>query len=198
MKFSKLRQLLLVSAIGLVVAALFSGCQLVTIDYLFVATGASTISRRHEWSRRHVGTWFPRTSAVGHFVGRNPTILLKLGFDLFPSHFFCNIGNSNPEKANWGWTVSSFVIDREFNLIGLIDIDIVDFLGPLVCSSGPGFGSDVIFHFHDDKGFGASGETRGGSVIDIFDGVNSHFEMTGQWLPHVWGVETIIYRECQV
>lgn len=44
MKFSKLRQLLLVSAIGLVVATLFSGCQLVTIDYLFVATQGSSIS----------------------------------------------------------------------------------------------------------------------------------------------------------
>jgi 6-phosphogluconolactonase len=44
MKFSKLRQLLLVSAIGLVVATIFSGCQLVTIDYLFVATSASTLS----------------------------------------------------------------------------------------------------------------------------------------------------------
>ena len=44
MKFSKLRQLLLVSVIGLVVATLFSGCQLVTIDYLFVATAGSTIS----------------------------------------------------------------------------------------------------------------------------------------------------------
>jgi len=44
MKFSKLRQLMLVSAIGLVVATLFSGCQLVTIDYLFVATSASAIS----------------------------------------------------------------------------------------------------------------------------------------------------------
>lgn len=44
MKFSKLRQLFLVSAIGLGVATLFSGCQLVTIDYLFVATSASTIS----------------------------------------------------------------------------------------------------------------------------------------------------------
>ena len=47
MKFSKLRQLMLVSAIGLVVATLFSGCQLVTIDYLFVATSASTISAKH-------------------------------------------------------------------------------------------------------------------------------------------------------
>jgi len=43
MKFSKLRQLLLVSAVGLVVATLFSGCQLVTIDYLFVATAGSKI-----------------------------------------------------------------------------------------------------------------------------------------------------------
>ena len=42
MKFSKLRQLVLVSGIGLVAATLFSGCQLVTIDYLFVATSAST------------------------------------------------------------------------------------------------------------------------------------------------------------
>ena len=44
MKFSKLRQLMLVSAIGLVAATLFAGCQLVTIDYVFVATSASTIS----------------------------------------------------------------------------------------------------------------------------------------------------------
>jgi 6-phosphogluconolactonase len=44
MKFNKLRQLFLVSAIGLVVATLFSGCALVTIDYLFVATSASTLS----------------------------------------------------------------------------------------------------------------------------------------------------------
>jgi 6-phosphogluconolactonase len=45
MKFSKLRQLLLVSAIGLVVATLFAGCQLVTIDYAFVATSASQIGK---------------------------------------------------------------------------------------------------------------------------------------------------------
>ena len=37
MKFSKLSQLFLVSMIGLVVATLLTACQLVTIDYLFVA-----------------------------------------------------------------------------------------------------------------------------------------------------------------
>lgn len=44
MKFKNLRQLAVVSGIGLGVATLFSGCQLVTIDYLYVATSASTIS----------------------------------------------------------------------------------------------------------------------------------------------------------
>ena len=40
MKFSKLSQLFLVSAIGLVVATLLTACQLVTIDYVFIADSA--------------------------------------------------------------------------------------------------------------------------------------------------------------
>jgi 6-phosphogluconolactonase (cycloisomerase 2 family) len=42
MKFSKMRQLFLVSSVGLFAAALFSGCNLVTIDYVFLATSAGT------------------------------------------------------------------------------------------------------------------------------------------------------------
>jgi DNA-binding beta-propeller fold protein YncE len=42
MKFSKLSQLFLVSTIGLVVATLFTACNLVTIDYVFLATSAAT------------------------------------------------------------------------------------------------------------------------------------------------------------
>jgi 6-phosphogluconolactonase len=42
MKFSKTRQIFLVSAIGLFVAVLFSACNLVTIDYVFLATSAGT------------------------------------------------------------------------------------------------------------------------------------------------------------
>ena len=37
MKFNKLSQLFLASGIGLIVATLLSACQLVTIDYLYVA-----------------------------------------------------------------------------------------------------------------------------------------------------------------
>ncbi len=45
MKFNKLSQLFLVSGIGLIVATLLTACQLVTIDYLYVAgTAAKTTS----------------------------------------------------------------------------------------------------------------------------------------------------------
>jgi 6-phosphogluconolactonase (cycloisomerase 2 family) len=40
MKFSKLSQLFLVSSIGLLVATLLTACQIVTIDYVFVASSA--------------------------------------------------------------------------------------------------------------------------------------------------------------
>jgi 6-phosphogluconolactonase (cycloisomerase 2 family) len=40
MKFSKLSQLFLVSAIGLILASFLTACQLVTIDYVFVACSA--------------------------------------------------------------------------------------------------------------------------------------------------------------
>ncbi len=42
MKFSKLSQLFLVSTIGLLVASLLTACQLVTIDYVFLASSGST------------------------------------------------------------------------------------------------------------------------------------------------------------
>ncbi len=44
MKFSKLSQLFLVSLIGLTVAAFFTACDLVTIDYVFVASSAGSSS----------------------------------------------------------------------------------------------------------------------------------------------------------
>jgi len=42
MKFSKLSQLVLVSALGLVLASVLSGCAIVTVDYLFVACSSGT------------------------------------------------------------------------------------------------------------------------------------------------------------
>ena len=48
MKFSKLSQLFLVSSIGLLVATLFTACEIQTIDYVFVANsaGSGTSERR--------------------------------------------------------------------------------------------------------------------------------------------------------
>jgi 6-phosphogluconolactonase len=43
MKFSKLSQLLLVSALGLIVATLLTSCEIATIDYVFVASTTSNV-----------------------------------------------------------------------------------------------------------------------------------------------------------
>src|ERR1035438_3698336 len=42
MKFSKLSQLFLVSSIGLLVATFLTACQIVTIDYVFVANSVGS------------------------------------------------------------------------------------------------------------------------------------------------------------
>ena len=46
MKFSKLSQLFLVSSIGLLVATLLTACEIITIDYVFVASSAGSRKRR--------------------------------------------------------------------------------------------------------------------------------------------------------
>ena len=49
MKFSKLRQFIPVSSIGLVAAALLTACSITTIDYVFVASSTGQ-SRPSPWT----------------------------------------------------------------------------------------------------------------------------------------------------
>ena len=42
MKFSKLSRLILVSSIGLLVASLFTACEIQTIDYIYVASSSGS------------------------------------------------------------------------------------------------------------------------------------------------------------
>ena len=42
MKFNKMSQLFLVSTVGLLVAVFLAGCQLVTIDYVFVGSSSGS------------------------------------------------------------------------------------------------------------------------------------------------------------
>ena len=50
MKFSKTSQLVLASLVSLGAASLLVGCQLVTIDYVFVANSAGTASGSAEFA----------------------------------------------------------------------------------------------------------------------------------------------------
>jgi 6-phosphogluconolactonase len=76
MKFSKPSQLFLVSLIGLVVASLLTACQLVTVDYVYVADSASATSGS--------------AGQIQIFAVDSETGALRLGAPTVPS------GGSNP------------------------------------------------------------------------------------------------------
>jgi 6-phosphogluconolactonase len=65
MKFSKLSQLFLVSIIGLMVATLLTSCEIVTIDYVFVASSSGSERQRTDRSKPTMWTPNPAPSALG-------------------------------------------------------------------------------------------------------------------------------------
>ena len=89
MKFSKVSQLFLVSIIGLVVASLLTACQIVTIDYLFVAssTGIATYDVDSESGAIRVGA--PTVSSGGS----NP-VALAVSSD-YANLYAANQGNNS-------------------------------------------------------------------------------------------------------
>ena len=76
MKFSKLSQLFLVSMIGLAVASLLTACQIVTIDYVFVASSS--------------GSGTSSAGQIQTFDADSQTGALRIGHPAVPS------GGSNP------------------------------------------------------------------------------------------------------
>ncbi len=74
MKFSKLSQLFLVSALGLMLATFLTACQLVTLDFLFVAASEGN----SPGSQGQISTYAVdsetgalRTGWMGGFIGRH-------------------------------------------------------------------------------------------------------------------------------
>lgn len=97
MKFRKTSQLLLVSAIGLAAASLLAGCQLVTIDYVFVAcsagTGTGSAGQINTYAAdSQSGALRPVNKPISS-GGSNP-VAMATTFNFF-SLYVANQGNSN-------------------------------------------------------------------------------------------------------
>jgi 6-phosphogluconolactonase (cycloisomerase 2 family) len=96
MKFSKLSQLFLVSTVGLLVATLLTACQLVTIDYLFVAssTGSSGSPGQIQTYAVDSQTGVVRTAAASVASGGSGPIAMAVTSD-YANLYVANQGNNS-------------------------------------------------------------------------------------------------------
>jgi len=119
MKFSKLSQLILVSAIGLILASFLTACNLVTIDYVFVAASAGSSSG----SAGQIYTYAVdassgalRTAASPVDSGGSGPIALATTSDFY-NLYVANQGNNS---------VVHFAIDNHGNLIKKDSVTLVN------------------------------------------------------------------------
>ncbi len=108
MKFSKLSQLFLVSTIGLAAAALLTACQIVTIDYVFVADSAGSGSS----STGQIQT-FDADSQSGALRSGQPTVSSggSNPVSMAVSSDYANLYVANQGTGSGNGSVAHFAID---------------------------------------------------------------------------------------
>ena len=84
------------------------------------------------------------------------------------------------------------VVDCQFYLVGLVDLNVVVLGFPAVVPRRLCAGRNSILNFYGHKCFGAAGESRCGSVIDILDCHDSDGKLSTQRLAQVGHVDRVI------
>jgi hypothetical protein len=90
--------------------------------------------------------------------------------------------------------ISCLIIDGQFNLISLLNIELMKLVGPLVVSGGPCPTLGDIFNFHDDESFRSSTETASRGMVHVSHCVDAQGKSTAQRTPRARHVETIICK----
>lgn len=108
-----------------------------------------------------------------HLVGRYPARSVEFGLNLLAAHLLGDIRNSDPKHTNWRGPVTSFVVNRQFNLVGLVDIDAKRFILKPVGARGLCSRFYRIFDLENHKRLGASGEPGTGSMVDVLNSLNA-------------------------
>lgn len=127
-----------------------------------------------------------------HSIGRYPARAVDLGLDPFATHLLDNIRDADPEETDRQWVVSRFIIDRQLDLVGLVDINIMVLGFPLVGAGGFGAGHDIVFDLDRDVGFGAARKLARGGMIDVLDSLDANGEISGQRFAHIGCVDAVV------
>lgn len=127
-----------------------------------------------------------------HLVSRYPARGVELGLDLFTTHFLCDIRYADPKHTNWGGPVSGLIVHRQFNFVGLVDIDTKRFILPSIGAGRLRSCFNGVFDLEDHERLRAARESGACRMIYILDSLDAHRQKTRQGLAHVGAAETLI------
>lgn len=136
-----------------------------------------------------IGLW---TRTASHLISRHPPRVLQLRFDLLAAHFLGNVRYPYPEQANGQRMIGGLIVDCDLNLVGLVNIEVMDFIQPTIIPGGFRATLDAVFHFDVDESFWTTAKATSGRMINIGNCVYAQGQMTAQRLSLARYAQTII------
>ena len=134
-----------------------------------------------------------RGSTIAHLICGYPARCVELRLNLLATHLLCDVRNAHPKHTDWYRAISRLVIDRQFNLVCLIDIHGKAFVQPFIVSGSLGPGFDRVFNLDDYVCLWPSRKSRTGRMVHVLDRMDAHCQQTRQRLAHVRSTKTLIY-----
>lgn len=163
---------------------------------LGAARGAASLGT--EGSLRRAHGKLSRGGGAGdtaHFVGRDPAGTTHFGLDSLATHFLNYVGYSDPEQADGHGVLAGFVVDDDFQFVGLVYIDSVEFGFPAVVSGNFGASRHSVLDLDSHKRFGTAREASRRGVVDVVDGDDAQGEGTAEGLAEIGSINRIIWKQ---
>jgi hypothetical protein len=125
-------------------------------------------------ARRRLELQVGSNAAILHLVGRHPASGVELGFDPLSAQLLDNVGYSYPEHADRHGIVACPIIYGEFDLVSLVNLKLMNLVGPSLGLGRLGTAFEDILDLHYDKCIRSSAESSGSGVIHIRNCVHTY------------------------
>lgn len=126
-------------------------------------------------------------------VCSNPARVLELSLNLLATHFLGKVGNADPEHTDGKEVVASLVVHGDFNLVGLVNVELVVFVDPAVVPGGLSAALDGIFNLDVDESLGASTKATRSGMVNVGNGVDAQREVTAERLPLTRHAQAVVW-----
>lgn len=91
--------------------------------------------------------------------------------------------------------ITCFVVNRNFNLVCLINIELVQFIGPAIVSRWLGAAFDTVFDFDVNESLGTAAEAASGCVVDVGNGMDTKRKVAAEGLSLAWDAQAVVLKK---